>query len=268
MPIELEFPVQPVTQEQFHAVDRVFTGLVFESQNELGNLCDEKIYQNDVVSRCAARGFEAAKKEFRITVRHGDFTKTYRVDVLLNRGVVYELKCAERIAGAHETQALHYLFLAGLQHGKVFNFQTERVEFRFVSTHLTPELRHKFRIIDNECVSRDPDSEWFKQTMVALLHDWGAFLDFELFYEAIRCFRGGEHAVIHSVEMKVGDRPVGTQKAHLLNPSAAFKISAVTKNVIGYEIELQKWLSLTSLECIQWVNFNRHNIEFRTLVQS
>lgn len=87
----------------------------------------------------------------------------------------------------------------------------------------------------------------------------------ELFYEAIRCLRGGDEAVIQRMEMAKDGRSFGRQKAHLLNPVTAFKLSAVTKNAAAFESHLRKFLSLTSLECIQWINFNHHQIEFRTI---
>jgi iron complex transport system substrate-binding protein len=264
MPIELEFPVVRILQDEFHVIDEVFTGLVFQTHNELGRLCDEKVYQNELLSR-AERAMEAARKEFRITVRYGRFAKTYRVDMLVNRSVVYELKCAEALAPAHQTQTLHYLLLLGLHHGKVFNFRPERVEYRYVSTHLTPERRYEFCMDVDRWQDREKDSKWLRTTVAALLNDWGAFLDFELFYEAIRFLRGGDEAVIRRIEMAKDGRSLGRQKAHLLNPVTAVKLSAVTKNSAAFESHLRKFLSLTSLECFQCINFNHHQIEFRTI---
>jgi GxxExxY protein len=264
MPIESEFPVVPISQDEFHVIDEVFTGLVFQTHNGMGRLCDEKIYQNELLGR-AERAVEAAKQEFRITVRYGQFTKTYRVDMLVNRSAVYELKCAEALAPRHQTQTLHYLLLAGLHHGKVFNFRPERVEYRFVSTQLTPERRYEFCMDLDRWQDRDEDSQWLRTTVAALLNDWGAFLDFELFYEAIRFLRGGDEAVIRRIEMARDGHSLGGQKAHLLNPVTAFKLSAVTKNIAAFEDHLRRFLALTSLECIQWINFNHHQIEFRTI---
>jgi len=265
MPIELESPLCAVSQDEFHRIDKSFTGLVFDTHNELGNLCDEKIYQNELLHRCCDAGFETVRKEFRIRVWYRDFEKIYRIDMVLERYVPYELKCVEKLAPAHQTQMLNYLLLAGLNHGKIFNFRPDRVEFRFVSTQLTPERRYEFRIDDDQWRDCDADGAWLKQTVVELLRDCGAFLDFELFYEAVRCFRGGDDAVIRRIEMKNDSRPLGTQRAHLLNPITAFKFSAVTKDVAAFETHLRKFLRLTSLERIQWINFNHHVIEFVTV---
>ncbi len=97
MPIELETPVRAVSQAEFHEIDTVVTGLAFETQNELGRFCDEKIYQNELLYRCCDAGFQSPCKEFRIRVSHGDFEKLYRVDMLLEGCALYELKCVERL---------------------------------------------------------------------------------------------------------------------------------------------------------------------------
>lgn len=138
-------------------------------------MCDEKVYQNELLSR-ADWALEAARKEFRITVRHGQFAKTYRIDMLVNRSVVYELKSAEALAPPHQTQTLHYLLLAGLHHGKVFNFRPERVESRYVSTQLTPELRYEFSMDVDRWQDQDEDGRWLRTTVASLLNDWGAVL--------------------------------------------------------------------------------------------
>ena len=89
----------------------------------------------------------------------------------------------------------------------------------------------------------------------------------QLFYEAIRFFRGGDEAVIHRIEMAKDDQVLGTQRAHLLNPATAFRFTGITKDIPAFELQLRKFLALTSLAHIQWVHFNHHNIEFRTIVR-
>jgi hypothetical protein len=53
---------------------------------------------------------------------------------------------------------------------------------------------------------RDEDSQWLRTAVAALLNDWGAFLDFELFYEAIRWthFRCGPEGNAVSPDALVG----------------------------------------------------------------
>ena len=101
--------------------------------------------------------------------------------------------------------------------------------------------------------------------MTSLLSEWGAFLDTNLFYDAIKHFRGGEENVVENVEIVRDSRVLGTQKAHLLNSMMAFKISAVTKSEPFYEKHIHKFLKHTNLKAIQWINFNYGNIKFKTI---
>ncbi len=52
----------------------------FDSQNELGRLCDEVIYQNDLAIRLVAADLGPTETQIPVEVTHGSFTKTYRLD--------------------------------------------------------------------------------------------------------------------------------------------------------------------------------------------
>ena len=193
--------------------------------------------------------------------------KTYYMDLLINNGIMYEFKTAKTINGEHRKQALNYLLLAGLNHGKLVNMKPQTVQHEFVSTKLTSERRYKHTINDRRWVDIDQDSSWLKELMFELLSDWGAFLDTDLFYDAIKHFRGGEENVVKRIEVVNDSRVLGTQRAHLLNSRTAFEISAVTRNACSYEQHLRRLISHTSLRAIQWINLNHHNITFETISQ-
>jgi len=240
-------------------------GIVFGIHNELGPLCDERIYQDELAYRCEVRGIGAALREVPIVVSHEGFSKTHFIDLLVARSVIYELKTVKSLTGQHRKQVLNYLLLTGLQCGKLVNLRAASVEWSFVSTRLTPERRHDYAVEDQEWKDRDEDSLWLRLTMLGLLTDWGAFLAVELFYDAIEHFRGGEDKVVQRIDIVSDSRVVGAQRAHLLNPETAFKITAITRAPLAYEHHLRKFLSHTHLKAIQWVNFNHHSITFRTI---
>ena len=77
--------------------------------------------------------------------------------------------------------------------------------------------------------------------------------------------RGGDDSVVRTLEIVDGSRAIGTQSAHLLNPTAAFRLSAVTRDPATYEQQLRKFLSHTRLRTIQWINLNHHTITLKTL---
>ena len=102
--------------------------------------------------------------------------------------------------------------------------------------------------------------------MENLVKEWGAFLDSNLFTEAVTHFFGGEDHVISPIPIIEGDRTLGLQKVRLLNPKTSFTISATTKNIDYYRSHIKRFLDHTPLKAVQWVNFNQHKIEFRTVI--
>jgi GxxExxY protein len=267
MPIEPSVTIRPISEDEFHLIDHKIMGLVFGIHNELGRFCDEKIYQNELAYRCQKMGLGEIATEVPIRVSYRDFQKIYYIDLLVDRRIMYELKTVEDIIGQHRKQALNYLLLMGMHHGKLINMRPQSVQHYFVSTRLTPQKRYGFTTNDQEWKDLDEDSLWLKDLMGSLLAEWGAFLDTNLFYEAISHFRGGVEHILKKISVAIDSRILGTQHMHLLNPEVAFKISSATKAVSMYERHLQSFLSHTRLRAIQWINFKHDKILFKTLIQ-
>ena len=59
MPITSPLAASPISQEQFAQLDYVVMRHAFECQNQLGRLCDELIYQNDLAARLQAASSSA-----------------------------------------------------------------------------------------------------------------------------------------------------------------------------------------------------------------
>jgi len=133
------------TQDEFHAIDRIATGFAFDIHNTMGTFCDEIIYQKVLASKCN-KALLKAQREVEILVAYRDFSKTYKVDLLLDSGVIYELKTVKSLNSGHRQQLINYLLLMGLKHGKLLNFRSKSVEYEYVSTSLTTEDRYRYSI--------------------------------------------------------------------------------------------------------------------------
>jgi len=240
MPIKYKIDIKPISEDDFHQID--YKVMAFAIHNEMGRFWDEKIYQNELARRCREVGFEKVLTEVPVYACYDDFEGLYLIDLLINNSIVYEIKTVRSLNEDHLKQALHYLFLLGLQHGKMINFRAQSVEYRFVSTRLTPEKRFNFKIDDHEYQELDKDSIWLKQLVVNLLKEWGAFLDINLFYDAIHYFRGGKEKVLQKIKVMSDSHVIGEQSIHLLNPRTAFKISAIIKEIDNYELHLQRFI--------------------------
>jgi hypothetical protein len=265
MPIEINTAIEALEQEQFHALDRRIMGVIFDIHNEFGPLLDEGLYKLEITERCRALGIEPVEREVRIRVEHETFSKDYFMDLLFCRGAMLEAKVAEALVPSHRGQALNYLLLAGLKHGRLVNLRTERVQHEFVSTTLTAEERRRFKVIEHDWVAPEEQSRLLKIKMIDLLTDWGAFLDIGLYREALIHFMGGPGVVCKPVQIFSGSRPLGTQNLNLISEDAAFALTMKQGNSGAFRDHLGRLLHHTNLRAIQWINLNRHLVEFTTL---
>ena len=265
MPIQIQSHVKVFDQEEYHAFNRRVLKVVFDVQNEFGRLLDEEPAKREIAARCTDLGMEPVEREVRIRVAHDGFEKDYFMDLLLASALMLEVKATEGIAPAHRAQALNYLLLAGMQHGTLVNLRTGRVEHEFISTNLTLERRRQFTVMDDNWQDCNAESAWLRQKMLDLLHDWGAFLEVNLYRDALTFFLGGVAAVQQPVEVSSGARSLGSQMLRLLTDDTAFAMSAVTGEPEQYGTHLARFLRHTRLARMQWINLNHDRIEFRTL---
>jgi len=73
-------------------MSRLVMAQVFASQNELGRLCDEAVYQSDIALRLEAAGLGPVAKEVPVSVAWRDFTKTCYLDLVVPAAFICELK--------------------------------------------------------------------------------------------------------------------------------------------------------------------------------
>src|SRR2546428_35811 len=105
----------------------------------------------------------------------------------------------------------------------VFDVQNE-----FLSTKLTPDKRRQFSVVDSAWQAVNEESSWLRSKVMALLNDWGAFLEVSLYRDALTNFLGGPHPVTRAVPVYSGPRVLGEQKVYLLANDTAFALTAVT----------------------------------------
>ncbi len=264
MPVETNIQINPIQQEEFHAIDKVIMGEAFDIHNTMGRFFDERIYQEELAQRCRERGFEA-HRELQLRVTHQDFSKSYFIDMLIERGVIYELKAAETLTLNHENQLITYLLLADMNHGKLINFRPSSVQTRFVSTRLSHADRTQFQLVHDLKAGAHGHTHKLREILAALLADWGAFLDIGLYREAILHFLTGPGTGICPIEIIRGNRVVGTQHMCMLDQDMAWHISAVRRNTRSYEKHIVRLLNHTSLSEMLWINMNHLTITLKTL---
>jgi GxxExxY protein len=264
MPIHCPVTLAGLSADEFEKLYYRVMGHAYASQNEQGRLCDECAYEADLKARLLADAFRSVQTQVPVTVTHRNFSKTYRLDLIAD-DTLYELKTDSALIGEHETQLFNYLFLLGIQRGKLLNFRPLKVQGKIIATSLTHEERRRFSAVTKHWNDLTPGCGVLRQTMLDLLQDWGAFLDFALYQEALIHFLGGASNVERQVSLHRNGWDLGRQRMFVHAPGVAFRITAYTESQSYIESHLRRLLALTNLKAIQWINLNHAQIEFTTI---
>jgi GxxExxY protein len=265
MPVRCDIPFKTLSEKSFLELDYKVRHFAFEAQNELGRLCDEAIYQADLALRLETSGLGPARREAPVVVWHEDFAKTYYLDCVVQNAALYELKAVSALTSAHPKQVLNYLYLLDQPRGVLLNFRPSSLEHRFVSTKLTLAKRRAISIDDTNWRRLSQNCETVRARLLALLQDWGAFLELSLYQEALAHFLGGAGTVFQPMAIRRNGQLLGTQTTFLLNPNIALRLTAQTTGSARVKAHLRRLLQHTDLQAIQWVNLNHEQIEFVTI---
>ena len=120
-------------------------GAVFDVYNELGPGLMENVYEKALIIELLNRGLHI-ENQVPIEVRYKgcDLGLQYRVDVLVNKQVIIELKSVEILLPVHHKQLITYLKLAQKPLGFLINFNTESIKdniIRVANDKSHPDLK-------------------------------------------------------------------------------------------------------------------------------
>ena len=173
MPVHCRIRIRALSVKEFKAIDYRLMSHAFASQNELGRLCDESVYQTDLAARMAADGYEIHTR-VPVTVTHQDFEKAYYLDLVAS-DALYELKAAMALVDEHTAQILNYMLLLGLRCGKLLSFRSTSVQGHLVVTPLNDLLRRRITVDATRWRELSSRCRLLRNTMTNLLEDSGAF---------------------------------------------------------------------------------------------
>jgi GxxExxY protein len=253
MPINCKHQPVPHPRDEFNRVDYQVMRNAFDLHNTMGNLWDEKDYRRNLALACKSSGLEVFE-EVAIYVHHDGFKKNYFIDLLID-GNIYELKTASDISENNESQTLGYLFLSGTHHGKIINFRSDSLTWRFVSTSLTQKDRLSYSLETSFWNPKEKSGLKIQQIMNDLLSDWGAYLPINLYKEALRCF----------LELPLENEH---QRFITVSPETTLYLSSATKQKNNLHCNLQKYLNQSVFSELLWINLRRNEIELSSLHHS
>ena len=259
-------PVKVFDQEAFHEVDRQVRGMAFDIHNTFGRYLDESIYQLELARRLRVAGRDVVT-EFRMTACMDGFFKNYFADLLIDAGVIVETKTVRTMTSYHRGQTLNYLYMCGLRHATQLNFRPQRVEHEFVSTGITFAERQNFEVHAETWTPCSEQCESLRKQFLRCLSEWGAFLDPNLYRDALVHYFGGLSSVERNVPVTSEGVLLGTQKMRMINDRIAFTVTASTHRPDTVFDHQRRFLQHTPLKALHWFNLNRHNIEIRTITQ-
>ncbi|MFN0045553.1 MAG: GxxExxY protein [Sphingorhabdus sp.] len=107
------------------AVCTVIVDTAFNIQRDIGSGLLESAYEVILMAKLRSRGLEV-ERQVSIDINYDgvEMQSAFRVDLLVEKRVIIEIKSAERTLPVHAKQVITYLRLTNLTHGFVINFGT------------------------------------------------------------------------------------------------------------------------------------------------
>ena len=104
-------------------------GLCIDVHRELGPGLSERVYAQACSAELEARSI-SYESEYSVPIRYkGKLLCHQRIDLLIDRRLVVELKCVEAIHKVHISQTPTYLRLTGAKAGLIVNFNVELLRY-------------------------------------------------------------------------------------------------------------------------------------------
>src|SRR6185312_9130183 len=116
-------------------------GVFYEVYNELGFGFLESVYRNSLRLALMEKGLSVEEEVAVSVFFRGHNVGDFRADLVVNGTILLELKTAEQIVAAHESQVLNYLRSTALELGLILNFGPKPHVRRLL---LDNSRKHKF----------------------------------------------------------------------------------------------------------------------------
>lgn len=263
MPIHCAMPIANLTRDEFIERDELVMKCAYATQNNLGILCEEQVYENELADRLRVAGMKNVMTQVPLHVTHGPFTKEYRLDLVAN-DAVYELKTVEHFVPAHDAQVFNYAMCLGIRCIKLLNFSDTKVKGKLRIAPITTAQRHDFKITTSGWQPLSPQCQLLKEHLASLVDDLGGFLEASLYQEALSFILSAPETRLTVTSNGVD---LGTHSLPILAEHVAFHVSAYTDYLGHRRSHFQRLLATLPLKCLHWINFNHHDITLTTLIK-
>ena len=107
-------------------ITKAIIGAAIDVHRELGPGLLESAYEACLLHELTRRGLKAQRQEpLPVAYRGVKLDCGCRLDLVVEKQVIVELKAVDRLASIHKAQLLSYLKLSGLKVGLLINFNVE-----------------------------------------------------------------------------------------------------------------------------------------------
>ena len=265
MSVIVERSLRILPKEEFNEIDRVVMGCAFDSQNELGRFCDEKVYENDLAKRLRSAGLNDVYTQVSLKVVYGSFEKEYFIDLIAN-DVPYELKAVKRLTGIHESQVLNYAMLLGVNRCKLINFRAPKVQGKLKYNPVGTSDRFRAEFDETKWKPYSVNCESLHSHVISLVKEWGCYLDYHLYEQGLIHYFGGETCATERCPIIRDGVVLGSHLFTFHAPDTAFAVSGFS-NPENQKSHYQRLLNCSPFASIQWINFHHRAIHFETLLK-
>ena len=115
----------------FEDVTEKIIGAAFKVYNQMGFGYLEKVYENCMLIELSKIDGLDIKHQCPIKVDYDGFdVGDFVADIVINDGIIVELKSISQLASIHEVQLVNYLKATGLELGLLINFGEHKVDVR------------------------------------------------------------------------------------------------------------------------------------------
>ena len=98
-------------------------GAAIEVHRHLGPGLLESVYEESLMYELIEQGLQVKRQlELPLIYKGTRLNANYRIDILVNKEVILELKAVQEIENIHKAQLLTYLKMAKLRYGLLLNF--------------------------------------------------------------------------------------------------------------------------------------------------
>ena len=127
--VNLRFFVVKRDFMEFDELSGKVIGCAIEVHKNLGPGLLESAYERCLSYELTAKGLRhETQKELQIDYKGLKLDAGYRIDLIVENGIIIELKSVEKILPIHEAQILTYMKLAGINVGLLINFNVIKVK--------------------------------------------------------------------------------------------------------------------------------------------